>query len=83
MPHEIHASIVIRLEEAEAKEWTSALSVVAAQWATFLSAVEPLHGVAHFEVSETKGKAPNGARQRRTRVASTASDGAELMASLS
>ena len=68
MAHEIHASIVLRLEDDQPKEWISALSVVAAEWTKFLASVEPLQGIAAFNVSESgKAAGANGVKRRRRR----------------
>jgi hypothetical protein len=78
MAHEIHASIVVRLDDAEASEWTSALSVVAAQWAAFLTAVEPLPRTTSFVVTETMPGAANGAKRPHRRKGVQAQDGNPL-----
>jgi hypothetical protein len=67
MAHEIHASIVVRLEDDKPAEWTSALSVVAAQWAAFLTAVEPLPRTVSFVVTEGMPSAANGTRRSHRR----------------
>ncbi len=69
MPHEIHASIVVRLEDDAPAEWTSALSVVAAQWAVFLAAVEPLPRTVTFVVTEGIPAEANGTRRSHKRRA--------------